>query len=241
MASIGRLPQLSPGRDNFEDGFRNEVGRAKVGNNLISAITFQEPTGVAVREAVERLGIRDLLNPFCGWSRFAPCRTRVWPATFCRATLVPPAPSVVSPVARELNVCDKISDLRSQEGCRAMSMDSYHIWLKEIREKLAAAVTEAAPLVEQGKFDEAEKLVRAVESDIYGTVALGGMFSSALERVVRSPHPDRVLAQALYERALRWRSAWPGVHTQEEADAERAHAEEVRQELTALLQSLPEV
>ncbi len=121
-----------------------------------------------------------------------------------------------------------------------MSMDSYHKWLKEIREKLAAAVTEAVPLVEQGKFDEAEKLVRAVESDIYGAVALGDMFTSALERMVRSPHPDRVLAQALCERALRWRSAWPGIHTEEEARAERAHVEEVRQDLTALLQSLPE-
>jgi hypothetical protein len=130
--------------------------------------------------------------------------------------------------------------LKEMEVRSAMSKDSYQIWLKAIRKKLAAAVTEAAPLVEQGKFDEAEKLVRAVESDIYGAVALGDMFSSALQRVVQSPHPDRVLAQALYERALRWRSAWPGVHTEEEAKAERAHAEEVRQELTALLQSLPE-
>ena len=66
------------------------------------------------------------------------------------------------------------------------------------------------------------------------------MFTSALERVVRSPHPDRGRAQALYERALHWRSAWPEVHTPEEAEAERAHLEEVRQELTLLIDSLPE-
>ncbi len=121
-----------------------------------------------------------------------------------------------------------------------MSMESYPVWLQALRQKLAAAATEAEPLVHQGRFDEAERLVRAVNNDIYGSVALGDMFTSALERVVRSPRPDRARARALYERALHWRSAWPGVHTQEEAEAERAHVEEVRQELNVLLESLPE-
>ncbi len=121
-----------------------------------------------------------------------------------------------------------------------MSMESYQVWLQALRKKLAAAASEAEALVEQGRFDEAEKLVRAANDDIYGSVALGDMFTSALERVVRNPHPDRARAEALYERALHWRSAWPGVHTREEADAERAHVEEVRQELTVLLESLPE-
>lgn len=118
-------------------------------------------------------------------------------------------------------------------------MKSSEIWLQALREKLAAAATEAEPLIEQGRFDEAEHLVHAVDNDIYGAAALGDLFTSALKRVVGSPHPDRALAQALYERALRWRSAWPGVHTQTEADLERAHVEEVRHELTSLLESLP--
>ena len=118
-------------------------------------------------------------------------------------------------------------------------MKAYDVWLQGLRQQLAAAVTEAEPLVSQGRFDEAEKLVRAVDGDIYGAGALGGMFTSALKRVVQSPNPDRAFAHALYERALRWRSAWPGVHTREEAEAERAHVAEVRQELAALLHSLP--
>lgn len=118
-------------------------------------------------------------------------------------------------------------------------MDSYQVWLQAVRKKLAAAAAEAEPLVEQGRFDEAERLVRAVNDDIYGAVALGDLFTGALQRLVRSSPPDRARAEALYERALRWRSACPGIHTSEEAEAERAHGEEVRQELSALLALAP--
>ena len=114
-------------------------------------------------------------------------------------------------------------------------MKDYERWLKAVRKQLAAAVAQAEPLVAAGQFDEAERLVRAVNSDIYGAVALGEMFMSALGRCEQRG----ARAEALYERALRWRSAWPGVHTSEEAAAERAHVEQVSQELKALLQSLP--
>ena len=45
-------------------------------------------------------------------------------------------------------------------------MDSYETWLRGTRSQLAAAVTEAGPLVERGQFDEAERIVRAVNSDM---------------------------------------------------------------------------
>ncbi|MCX6611541.1 MAG: hypothetical protein NTW74_11900 [Acidobacteria bacterium] len=115
-------------------------------------------------------------------------------------------------------------------------MKDYEIWLAATRKKLAAAVAEAEPLVAAGDYDAAERLVRAVNSDIYGAVALGEMFTRALSRCERRGYR----AEALYGRALRWRSAWPGIHTAEEAAAERAHEEEVSQELKALIESLPE-
>ncbi len=119
-------------------------------------------------------------------------------------------------------------------------MNAYEQWRQDQRNRLAGAAIEAEPLVSQRRFDEAEKLVRAVDSDIHGALTLGNVFTTVLKRVVQSPNPDRAFAQALHERALRWRSAWPGVHTREEAEAERAHVAEVRQELAALLHLLPE-
>lgn len=118
-------------------------------------------------------------------------------------------------------------------------MIAYDKWLQGQRARLADAAIEAEPLVSQGRFDEAEKVVRAVDSDIYGALTLGDVFTSVLKRVVQSPNPDRAFVQTLHERALHWRRAWPGVHTREEAEAERAHVEEVRRELAALLCFLP--
>ncbi len=63
-----------------------------------------------------------------------------------------------------------------------MSMKNYEICLKATRKQLAEAVAQAEPPIEAGEHDEAERQVLAVNSDIYGAVALGEMFTRALDR-----------------------------------------------------------
>lgn len=116
-----------------------------------------------------------------------------------------------------------------------MAKDAHQIWLAALRTKLAAAAVEAEPLLAQDRFEEAETIVRRVDGDIYGARALGDLYTSALAECMQHPEPNRVRAVRLYEKALRWRSAWPEVHTETEAEAQSAHYNEVKQELKALL------
>ncbi len=88
-----------------------------------------------------------------------------------------------------------------------MAKDHYQTWLQAIRQKLDAVCIEAEPLVSVGKFDDAEILVRRVESDIYGAVALGALFTHLLEQHVSTPTADPDHAKALFDRAMRWRCA----------------------------------
>lgn len=115
-----------------------------------------------------------------------------------------------------------------------MPKDSHEIWLRALRGRLAEAAAHAEPLIRQGRFDEAEQLVRAVDSDIHGASKLGELFTAALRR-----QPRGARAREVYQRALRWRCAWPSPHTAEEAERERVHVEEVERELKAILDSLP--
>jgi hypothetical protein len=116
-----------------------------------------------------------------------------------------------------------------------MTKDAYQIWLAAIRKKLAAAAVEAEPLLAQDRFDEAEAIMRRADGDIHGALALGDLYTRALAECMQHPEPNRVRAVRLYEKALRWRSAWPEVHTESEAEAQSAHYNEVKQELKALL------
>lgn len=116
-----------------------------------------------------------------------------------------------------------------------MAKDSYEIWLKAVRKRLDAVAIDAEPLLSNGRYDDAERLVRQVNDDIYGAVTLGTLFTRALETCVQAASPDRARAEVLFERALRWRSAWPEPHTREEAERANAHRDSVEAELRALL------
>jgi|GEM_PF-1527565 len=96
---------------------------------------------------------------------------------------------------------------------------AYEQWLKHTRARLAAAAQQARPLIDQQRFAEAEALLRAVDSDIYGAVALGQLYTSALQDLIATGQlvAQRPHAEKLFERALHYRAAAPEPHTPEEA------------------------
>lgn len=86
------------------------------------------------------------------------------------------------------------------------------------RRRLAAAAPQAAGLIAALRFDEAEALIRQIDADIQGAVALSGLYEAAL---VASPGEPAILA-----RAILWaRSAFPEPHAALEAEAYRSAAE----------------
>lgn len=102
-----------------------------------------------------------------------------------------------------------------------MAKDSYEVWLVALRKKLAAAVAEAQPMLEQERYDDAEALVRKVETDIYSAVAIGNMYKDFLTQLVAAGRhrKEKARAEEVFRRGVRWaQSAYPDPHTQIEAD-----------------------
>lgn len=88
-----------------------------------------------------------------------------------------------------------------------------------VRLRLAEVAGEAATLIEALHFEEAEALIRRIDSDIFGANALARAYEAALER---SPAEPRILDRAVY-----WaRGAFPEAHTAVEAEEYRTAAEE---------------
>lgn len=80
----------------------------------------------------------------------------------------------------------------------------------KMRRALAAASDAAIACVLERRFDDAENLIRSIDSDIYGANALAEIYASA---VAAAPADDEIFA-----RALHWaRRGFPDPHTAEEA------------------------
>lgn len=102
-----------------------------------------------------------------------------------------------------------------------MPKDSYEVWLAALRGRLAKAVEEAMPMVEQERYDDAEAVVRRVETDIYSAVAIGNMYRDYLKQLVAGGRhrTEKARAEDVFRRGVRWaQSAYPDPHTQIEAD-----------------------
>lgn len=87
-------------------------------------------------------------------------------------------------------------------------------------QKLAAAVEEARGHVARDAFDEAELVVRRVDSDIQGGVALAKLYESRLRELVPGSRKPDPAVEAVFRRALTWAQyCYPEPHTEYEAEA----------------------
>lgn len=125
-----------------------------------------------------------------------------------------------------------------------MPKDSYEIWLKALREELATAAAQARPLVIDRKYDEVEKLLRAVDGDVYGANAIADLYTRILEQLVdrRGHRRDPSLAAELFKKAFHWRrSGYPPAQTGMEADRYNEGVRQDRRRLIEILGYDPEV
>lgn len=80
----------------------------------------------------------------------------------------------------------------------------------KMRKALTAASGAAIACVLQQRFDDAEKLIRNIDGDIYGTNTLAEIYAAAVEA---APADDMI-----FDRALHWaRRGFPDPHTADEA------------------------
>ena len=117
-----------------------------------------------------------------------------------------------------------------------MAKDSYKIWLEMLERKRAPAMRAAERLLDEARYDEAERGVQGVDDSIYGAVALGRLYTARLRRLVASGECEGTRIAEVFRRALHWKqSAYPEPHTQIEADNYATGRAEDLAELVAIV------
>ncbi len=119
-----------------------------------------------------------------------------------------------------------------------MPKDANKVWRKIHQEKIQQAVLRAEPLLSKGQWDEAEAVIRTIDTDIMGSVAIARMYETKLTQLVTDGMlaADRNQVELFFQRALAsWRVACPEPHTAEEADRYEAGFAQDRQRLIAIL------
>lgn len=115
--------------------------------------------------------------------------------------------------------------------------DAGEVYEREMAGRRAEAAAEALPLIEAGRFDEAEAVMKAADGSIMGDVELGRMYTGALQAVLAggARRGDKT-AEALFERALHWKlRAYPDAHTEVEAEQYEQGQREDRAELIKMM------
>lgn len=115
-----------------------------------------------------------------------------------------------------------------------MGQSDYERYLEDLRQRRAPAMEQAARMIEEGRFDEADRAVKAADDSIYGAVALAGLYKATL---AASRGTKRAAwRRQVYEKAVWWAvSAFPPAQTAIEAEDYARGREEARAELADLL------
>lgn len=101
-----------------------------------------------------------------------------------------------------------------------MARSDYDIWLEHLARKRAPAVAEAEGLLDDDRYDEAERAIVAVDDSIYGEVEIARLYHRRLEQLVALGVTDasRARVEEVFRRALSWaHRAYPEPHTALEA------------------------
>ena len=98
----------------------------------------------------------------------------------------------------------------------------YDAVLADLARERAPAIAAAERLFAERRYAEADEIVVAADSSIFGAVALGRLYQAHLERLVAAGEveADRAHAEDVFRRGLAWaQSAYPEPHTGIEAES----------------------
>lgn len=99
--------------------------------------------------------------------------------------------------------------------------DASTIYVQGLKRKLADAANSVMPVALAGDFAQAERVIFAVDNDLYGRLAAAQLYVNAITSLggpKAAPH-DLARIRTLFDRAVRLReSAYPTPHTAEEAE-----------------------
>jgi hypothetical protein len=103
-----------------------------------------------------------------------------------------------------------------------MPRDANEIYRQRLLAKLDATTAKALPLVLAADYESAENMIREVDDDAYGSLAMSRLYITAIATLggENAASNDKELIKAMFERAVSHReNAYPMPHTTYEADA----------------------
>ncbi len=165
------------------------------------------------------------------------CPEELWPSFGRALTIAVQSITLAAPKGSTYDL-----DSMTAPGWRKISPEEHKKemakYAKEREAARAPAIEKASKLLAQNLFDEAEREIMKVDSNIEGNVAIARMYESQLRSLVSSGKhkKDREHASVLFRRSLAWaQSCYPEPHTEVEAEDYEQGRTEDRARLVKIL------